>query len=113
MSVIRQGNTGPKYRIGVPSFDVDGLPVANTFEDLSVNYTCTISVPTASPAISRAVTARSSDDFRFLAQLTPAETLTMAVGTHQVAIEVNDTTATPPFRVETHLRIKIEMQVIT
>jgi hypothetical protein len=99
--------------VGVPSFDDNGEPIPDTLETLSPNYTCKIAVPTAGTPISRAVTAISSDGFRFLAQLTPTETKDLAAGEmHVVAIEVINTTTTPIFTVEKHIELVVEEELI-
>lgn len=109
---IKQGNTSPLWRVGVQSYDANGNPISGQYEDLSSNYTCTIAVPTAVPALSRAVTALSADNTRFLAQLTPTETDSIPVGSHTVAIEVANATTTPPFKVEAHVTLLVETDYI-
>jgi len=97
-----QGNTGPLWQIGVS----DGAGGVLT---LDANYTCQLSVPTASPAISRGVTETASN--RFQVQLTPTETNNMEVGTHFVTIEVENTTLSPvPLRHEVSYKIDINPQ---
>ena len=108
---VKRGNTSPLWRIGVPSYDANGQ-LTGGYEDLSVNYSCTVAVPSAVPAISRAVTALSSDNERYLVQLTPDETDTLADGIHTVAIEVSNATTTPPFKVEIHLNLVVEEDLI-
>jgi len=109
---IKQGNTGPLWRVGVQSYDANGVAISGVFENLSVNYTCTLAVPTAAPPISRAVSALSADNTRFLAQLTPSETGTLAEGQHTAAIEVANATTTPPYKVEVHVELLVEEQLI-
>ena len=109
---IKQGNTGPLWRVGVQSYDAEGVPIPGVYEDLSVNYACTVAVPTATPAISRPVTALSADNTRFLVQLTPAETETLTEQKHTVAIEVVNNTTTPPFKVETHVDLLVDDDLI-
>jgi hypothetical protein len=109
----KRGNTGPLWRVGVQSFDDEGLPIEGQLEDLSLaGWACTIAVPTAESAISRAVTVLSADNTRFLAQLTPAETETMNDELHVVAIEVTNPNTTPAFNIEHHVELIIENQLI-
>jgi len=109
---IKQGNISPLWRVGVQEYTVDGVPITGQMVTLDMNYTCTVACTTAVPALERAVTTKSSDDKRFLVQLTPTETLTMGVGQHIIAIEVENTTLTPPFRVEDHVELVIEQEYI-
>lgn len=109
---IKQGNLGPVWRVGVQTFDASGVAISGSFEDLSANYTCTVAVATAIPPIERTVTRLSSDNTRYLVQLTGAETATMSVGNHTIAIEVENTTVVPPFRIEEHVELIIEEEHI-
>lgn len=109
---IKRGNTGPLWRVGVQSYDSEGLPISGQYEDLSSNYTCNISVPSATPPIARTVTALSADNTRFLVQLTPSETATLLGTNHVVAIEVANGTTTPPFKVETHVQLLVDDDLI-
>ena len=110
---IKQGNVSPVWRVAVQTFDADGVAVTGSFEDLSANYTCTVAVTTAIPPIERVVTRLSTDNKRYLVQLTAVETDTMAVGSHKVAIEIENATLTPPFRVEAHEELVIDCEYIT
>ncbi len=112
MQVVK-GNISPIWRVGVPSIDVDGQEVSGEYEDLSSNYTCTVAVPDATPAIERAVTLLSSDNKYYLVQLTPAEMATLPVGLVTVAIEVKNTVVSPEYAVEAHVKMKIIDQLIT
>lgn len=101
------GNTGPLYRIGIPQRDGNGVLVTDAngdqvYETIDSNWSCRVYVENGSNTIDRFVTAISSDGFRYLAQLTPAETLTLPAGLHTVAIEVSNPTTTPPFNIEKH-----------
>jgi hypothetical protein len=102
---IVQGNTGTLYKVGVV-----GDP------DLSAggpDYTCNISIPSAIPPITRAVTVLVDTNTRFAVQLTPAETLLLAAcDKHKMAIEVQNTTLTPIFNVETSVEFYVKEQVI-
>jgi len=110
---IKQGNVSPVWRVAVQTFDADGVAIVGSFEDLSANYTCTVAVTTAIPPLERVVTRLSTDNKRFLVQLTAAETDTMAIGNHKVAIEVENTVVIPPFRVEAHEELVIDCEYIT
>lgn len=110
-NTITQADLGPMWRVGVKALDADGIETG-AYVDLSASYTCTIAVPTASPAISRAVTGLNSDNTRFLAQLTPAETATIPVGSNSVYIEVNNATLTPVYNVEEKITLVVETEGI-
>jgi hypothetical protein len=114
MTAIKQGDIGPIWRVGVNELDADGVPTGNLI-DLSVGaWTCQIAVPSASTPILRAVTDLSTDNFRFLAQLAPAETALLADGTtHLVAIQIDNAGLTPPFSKEKHVELEIEEQKIS
>lgn len=113
MSAIKQGNTGPLWRVGVNELDADGVPTGSLI-DLSVaGWTCRLGVATASAPIDRAVTDLSSDNFRFLVQLTPAETDLLEPEKHVVAIELSNATLTPPFNLEEHVDLVVEEQRLT
>ena len=108
---IKQGNTGPLWRVGVKERDADGNLTGN-YVDLT-NYTCQVACLTASPPIDRPETNMSSDDQRFLVQLTPAETATMeASKTHTVAVEIENTNLTPEFNIEVHLDLQVDPSII-
>ena len=103
--VIKQGNTGTLYKVGVV-----GDP------DLSVggpDYTCVLAVPSAVPPISRAVTVLLDTNTRFACQLTPAESATLEPNrTHIMAVEITNTFLTPVFNVETHIEFYVAPQLI-
>ena len=102
---ITQGNTGTLYKVGV-----SGVP------DLSIgspDYTCNISVLTGVPPIARAVTTLVDANTRFAVQLTPAETELLApCAKHVMAIEINNTSLAPPFKVETSVEFWVKEQLI-
>lgn len=77
---------------------------------LTGQYACRIKV--AGTAIDRAVTTVTGDNKQFIAALTPAETATLAVGQHVLAIEIENLSLAPPWRAETHLILTIEEQII-
>jgi hypothetical protein len=109
---IKQGNISPLWRVGVQEYTVDGVPISGQLVTLDSNYTCTVACTTAVPPLERAVTTKSTDNTRFLVQLTPTETLTMGIGQHIIAVEVENVTLTPPFRVEDHVELIIEKEYI-
>lgn len=111
---IKQGNVGPLWRVGVQSYDTNGLPIDGQYEDLSTNYTCKISVPSAStPIVARPVTRLSADNTRFLVQLAPVDTDLLAADTkHTVAIEVANDQLTPEFKIEVHVDLVVDEDLI-
>ena len=107
-----QGNLSTLWRAGVPSFDADGVRIAGALEDLDANYECKIAVTTAVPPIERAVTRKSADNLRFLAQLTPAEADTIGAGRHVVAIQVTNSSLSPNLVLEEHIDIEVTDDLI-
>lgn len=100
---IYKGDTGGPWNVGHRLDD-------GTLATLTVAYTCTIKV--AGAAIERAVTVKNVDSTRFIAALEPTETATLDVGTHVVAIEVVNNSLTPPLRIETHIILTVEEQIV-
>jgi len=97
-----RGRTARPWAIGHRDADSDDLIT------LDSNYTCRISVPTADPPIEREVTAKNSENTRFLAFLTPAETATMEETDHLVYVCIENTTLTVPMSVEYKFKYDIE-----
>lgn len=108
------GNTGPLYRVGVPERDSNG-ELTGLYESMNdSNWTCRIYVElNNSDTIDRPVTTLSADGFRFLAQLTPAETILIPAGVHTVAIEVANPSTSPPFLIEQHELLELIDEVAT
>lgn len=77
---------------------------------LDANYTCVIKV--AGTTIERPVTDKNADDTRFIAALTPTETNGLDVGQYVVAIEIENTSLTPALRIETHIILTVNEQVV-
>ena len=105
---IYKGDTGGPWRVGHRLDD-------GTLATLPGAYTCKIKV--SGTAIDRAVTDVGPDtdgtaNKRFIAALTPAETLTLAAGQYVVAVEVENTGVVPPLRVETHIILTVEDHVV-
>ena len=101
---VTQGDTGTLYKVGVT-----GDPVLS---DAPV-YTCSLSVPSAVPPISRAVVTLLDADTRFAVQLTTAETALLAPNVrHTMAIEVLNASLVPEFKVETFVEFYVKKQVI-
>lgn len=112
MTAIKQGDIGPIWRVGILELDADGVPTGALVDLSAAGWTCTVAVPSASTPISRAVTDLSTDNFRFLVQLTPTETDLLDAEKHIVAIELNNDTLTPPFTKEKHVELVVEDQMI-
>jgi hypothetical protein len=101
---IYKGDTAGPWRVGHLLDD-------GTLATLPGAYTCKIKA--ASIAVERAVTDVGPDDDgtpnkRFIAALTPTETLLFAVGQHVIVIEVENTGTTPPLRKETHIILTVQ-----
>jgi len=112
LTAIKQGDIGPIWRIGILELDADGVATGALVDLSAGGWTCTVAVPTASTPISRAVTDLSTDNFRFLVQLTPAETALLEPEKHVIAIQVDNATLTPPFTKEKHTELVVEDQII-
>lgn len=106
---IIRGNTGPLWRVGVPSRDSDGNKTGE-MENLSTDYVCTIACVDGS--IERPVTALNSDDTRFMAQLTPDETKDIPKGKSVVAIQIRNPNTTPEFVIEYHIDVDMKDEYI-
>lgn len=105
---IFKGDTAGPWRVAAPLDD-------GTLPTLPASYTCKIKV--AGTAIDRAVTDIGPDDDgtankRFLAALTPTETLTLEAGQYVVAIEIENTSLTPPLRIETHIILTVAEHIV-
>jgi hypothetical protein len=114
MTAIKQGDISPIWRVGVNELDADGVPTGNLIDLSGAGWACTVAVPSASTPISRNVTDLSTDNFRFLVQLTPAETALLAPGTaHLVAIQIENPNLAPAFSKEKHVELEVQEQVIS
>jgi hypothetical protein len=105
---IFKGDTAGPWRVAAPLDD-------GTLPTLPASYTCKIKV--AGTLIDRAVTDIGPDDDgtankRFLAALTPTETLTLEAGQYVVAIEIENTSLTPPLRIETHIILTVKEHIV-
>lgn len=98
---IYQGDTGPLWTVGFSDSRV-----------LNVDYTCFLSVK--GTTITREILTLNGDNTRFLVQLTPAETGTLAHSrSFVVGMELRNPDSTPPFIKETHVELVVLQQVVT
>jgi hypothetical protein len=81
-----------------------------TLATLTGSYTCKIKV--AGAGIERAVSDKNGENTRFIAALTPSETTTLDAGQYVLAIEIENATLTPPLRLETHIILTVQEQII-
>lgn len=100
---IYKGDTAGPWNVGVTGDD-------GNLVTITAPWTCAIKV--AGTAIDRAVPDRTVDNKRFIAALTPAETLTLADGQYVVAIEIENATTTPPVRREHHIILTVTKHVV-
>jgi hypothetical protein len=100
---IYRGDTAGPWNVGVTGDD-------GALVNISAPWTCKIKV--AGTAIDRAVGDRTVDNLRFIAALTPAETDTLEIGVYVVAIEIENTTTTPPLRREHHIVLTVTRHVV-
>lgn len=110
---IKKGETGPLWRVGVPERNADGVLTGNLVDLSAPGWACRVVVNSAGTPIDRAVTGLTSDNFRFLVQLTPAETADLSEEAHTVAIEVTNSGTTPPFNKESHQTLVVEAEEAT
>lgn len=111
---IKQGNTGPLWLVGVKERDADGQETGNLIDITGADWVCTVACTTAVPPLSRVEPNETADNTRFMVQLTPTETLTLSAGgAHTIAIEVVNSTLSPPFKVESHVDLVVDAQEIT
>lgn len=98
--VVIQGNNTPTTGITITGYTVE-----------SADWTGLVIVAEKlgeTALISRAM-VKAADNSKFLAYLTPAETLTLSVGTtYSVTYRVINTTMTPPITREFHNKVLIE-----
>lgn len=100
---IYKGDTAGPWNVGVTRDD-------GSLETISAPWTCKIRV--GGTAIDRAVSDRTADNLRFIAALTPAETLALSEQQYVVAIEIENPTTTPPVRREHHIILTVEKHVV-
>ncbi len=103
---IFAGDTSDIWEVGLVTSDVGVLPVE--LADLDGNFACRIVVPEAQPAIARVVAIKNLANTRFLAWLTPEETLALGKGTWRVGIELRNLALVPPLVREIHEVVRIE-----
>lgn len=97
---IYKGDTGGPWNVAL----LDGATILPP-------WSCKIKV--AGTAIDRAVTDRTDDNKAFIAALTPTETDTLTAGSqYVVAVEIENTTTTPPFRKESHFILAVAKHVV-
>lgn len=104
--LIFAGDTGDVWEIGLVTSAPGVTP--RELADLDNNFSCRLVVAEAEPPIDRAVTAKDNANTRFLAWLTPAETLALGEGTWTVGLELSNPTLAPPLVRETHVVVRIE-----
>ena len=95
---IIQGDISDIFQVGL---------VDNSAMD--ANYACSVTVQGSS--ISRAVTDKTGDNKKFIVQLTSAETAALRAGTYTMAIKITNSTLTPPFSRETHIRLDVKENI--
>ena len=110
---IVQGDTAGIWKVSHIISAPGVKPVVRA--DLSVvAYGCTIKAIKAdgSEAVAeRTVTARSEDNFFFLAALLPAETATVPPGEITVGLQLSNAALTPPLRKELHRRVLVHPSI--
>lgn len=98
---IYQGDTGPLWTVGF-----------SDSREVDADYTCRMSVK--GTAIARDISTLNVANTRFLVQLTPTETGSLAASrSYIVGIELRNPDATPPFVKETHVELVVLQQVVT
>ena len=98
------GDTSDVWEIGLVT-SAEGAPVV--LAALDGNFSCRLVVVGAVPPIARAVPDKNAGNTRFLAWLTPAETLALGKGTWQVAFELRNAALQPPLVREIHDVVRI------
>lgn len=97
--IITQGDLGDLVRVKLS----DGGAMDS-------NYECNVAVQ--GTAIAREVTDKSGDNTEFLVQLLAAETVLLRPGSYTMGIKITNTTLTPPFSREEHIRLDIQERIV-
>ncbi len=107
---IYAGDTSDVWEIGLVVSAVGVEPAV--LATLDGNFTCRLVVPHDTAPISRAINAKNGDNTRFLAWLTPAETLALGKGTHRIGIELRNPSLVPELVRETHRAVVINAALV-
>jgi hypothetical protein len=106
---IIAGDDGDVWEIGLIT-SAPGEPVE--LAALDGTFSCFLSVKGAVPPIYREIVVKNEDNTRFLAWLTPAETLALGKGTWLVGLELRNPTLVPPLVRETHRPVVIREAIV-
>ena len=104
------GDTTKAWEIGL----VTSAPGINPplMAQLDGAFTCRLVVAGADPAIARVVVTKNLANTRFIAWLTPAETLSLGKGTWTVGIELRNAALVPPLVQEKRVVVRIEVGMV-
>lgn len=107
---IYAGDTSEAWEIG---HDLSsGGAGAVQLAALDGNYSLRLVVPHPTAEIDRMVAVKNDANTRFIAWLTPAETLALGKGTWPVGLELRNTTLTPPLVREIHEVVEIRAALV-
>ncbi len=105
MQTLFAGDSSDVWEFGLVT-SAEGAPVV--LAQLDGNFSCRLVVVGAQPPIIRAVTDKNAANTRFLAWLTPVETMALGKGTWQVGLELRNLALQPPLVREKHEVLRIE-----
>lgn len=100
------GDTSDVWEIGLVTSLPGVKPVALAV--LGGDFTCRLVVANAVPPIARDIVVKNAASTRFLAWLTPAETLALGKGTWRIALELRNPALVPELVRELHDIVRIE-----
>lgn len=110
VQMIFAGDTSDVWEIGLVTSRAGISPVV--LAALGGAFSCRLVVAGAVPPIDRVISAQNLAGNRFLAWLTPAETLALGKGSWQVAIMLSNPALVPPLVREVRAIVRIETNLV-
>lgn len=108
LAELYAGDTSDVWEIGFVASAPGVKPVV--LAALDSNFSCRIAVKGST--IARAVTIKNTENTRFRAWLTPAETTLLGPGDRIVGIEIRNSTLIPPLVREVQRRLRIREEAV-
>lgn len=89
---------------------VDGVPT------LDGNWTCALTVPDPAGGAhlvdNQSITLKNADDSAFVAYLTPTQTAALAAGDYVLAVQLSNSTTSPPYSDEELIYFRVSDQLV-
>ena len=105
VQTIFAGDTSDVWEVGLVTTPPGTRPPR--YEPRVPAFTCWLAVEGAAPPIAREITAKDVMNTKFLAWLTPAESLALGTGSWRVGIELRNPAMVPPLVREAHAVVRI------